>query len=129
MVFRVKIGRFELYNNDVHQNYIIWCNHTEKYIWKYFLIHYLYILTLTSPSPSVFEIVVHFELSVSTAMLFSLMRPFIWYTYCGWSRGSLTSPSAIQVKVVSKTWLRIRTQGPRLHPGRSRKFKNLTMNN
>ena len=29
---------------------------------------------------------------------------------------SLTLPSAIQVKVVSKHWLRIRTQGPRLPP-------------
>ena len=42
---------------------------------------------------------------------------------------SSTSPSAIQVKVVSKHWLRIRTQGPRLPPGRSRKVKISTMNN
>ena len=42
---------------------------------------------------------------------------------------SSTSPSAVQLKVVSKNWLWIRTQGPRLPPGRSRKVKNLTMNN
>ena len=42
---------------------------------------------------------------------------------------SSTSPSAIQVKVVLQNWLRIRTQGPRLPPGRSKKVKNSTMNN
>ena len=42
---------------------------------------------------------------------------------------SSTSPSAIQVNVVSTNWLRIRTEGSRLPPGRSRKVKNSTMNN
>ena len=37
---------------------------------------------------------------------------------------SSTSPSAIQVNVVLKNWLQIRTQGPKLPPGRSRKVKN-----
>ena len=89
MVFNDQIELNELYNFAVHQIYIIWWNHTEKYILKYFLIHFLYILTLTSILPSVFEKVVHFELTVSTAMLFSFMRPFISYTYLGWSRGCL----------------------------------------
>ena len=42
---------------------------------------------------------------------------------------SSTSPSAIKVNVVSKNWLQIRTQGPKLPPGRSRKVTNSTMNN
>ena len=42
---------------------------------------------------------------------------------------SSTSSTAIQVKVVSKNWLRILNQGPRLPPGRSRNVKNSTMNN
>ena len=42
---------------------------------------------------------------------------------------SSTSPSAIKVKEVSKNWLWIRTQGPRLPLARSRKVKYLTMNN
>ena len=42
---------------------------------------------------------------------------------------SSTSPSEIQVKMVSKNGLQIRTQGPELPPGRLRKVKNLTMKN
>ena len=83
------IGSFKLYNFDVHQIYIIWWHHNKKYIWKDFLIHFLYIKTVTSPSLSVFERVVHFELMVSTAKLLSSIRPFIWYTYWGWSKGCL----------------------------------------
>ena len=89
MVFSKKIALFELYNFAVHHIHITWWHHTEKYIWNKFSIHFPYILTFTSPSPSVFERVVHFELTVSTAMLFSSMRPFIWYTYWRWSRGCL----------------------------------------
>ena len=86
LVFSEKIN-IELYNFSIHQIYIIWWHHTEKYIWKYFPIYFQYILTLTSPSPLVFEKVVHCELTASTAMLFSSVRPFIWYTYLRWSRG------------------------------------------
>ena len=89
MVFTEKIGPLYIYNFDVHQIYIIWWHHSEKYIWIDFPIHFPYILTLTSPSPSVSDGMVHFELTVTTAKVLSSMRPFIWYTYWGWSRGCL----------------------------------------
>ena len=89
MIFSQKIGRFTLYNFDVHYIYIISWHHTEKYICKGLFIHFPYILTLTSASPLVFEGVVHFELTVLTAKLLSSIRPFIWYTYWGWSRWCL----------------------------------------
>ena len=87
IVFSDKIGLLELYNFAVHQIHIKWWHHTEKYIWNKFSIHFPYILTLTSPLPSVFERVVHFELTVSTAKLLSSITPLIWYTSLGWSRG------------------------------------------
>ena len=42
---------------------------------------------------------------------------------------SSTSPSAIRVKGLSKNRFHIRTQGPKLPSGRSRKVENSTMNN
>ena len=91
MVFNDQIELNELYNFDVHQIYIICWNHTEKYIWKYVRIHFQYILTLTSPSSSLFLNSCTFwdDIFNSTAILFSLMRPFIWYTYWGWPRKCL----------------------------------------
>ena len=89
ILYSTKKALFELYNFAVHQIHITWWHHTEKYIWNEFSIHFPNILTLTSHSLSVFERVVHFELTVSTAMLFSSIRHFIWYTYLGWSRGCL----------------------------------------
>ena len=56
---------------------------------KIFFINYLYIFTLTLPSHLVFEGVVYFELTVSTAKLLSSIRLIIWYTYWSWSRGCL----------------------------------------
>ena len=130
IIFSDKIELNELYNFVVHQIYIRWWNHTEKYIWKKYL-H-------TFP--------IHFDFDFT--FTFSL-----WRSDTFWADGfnnkvaqldetyhliyilrvvqgvSLTSPSAIHVKVVSKIWLRIRTQGPRLPPRRSSKVKNSTMNN
>ena len=87
IIFSDKIELNELYNFIVHQIYIRWWNHTENYIWKNISIHFLYSLTLTSPSPSVCEKVIHFELTVSTRQLLSSMWPFICSTYWGFSGG------------------------------------------
>ena len=130
MVFSKKIELFELYNLAVHQILILRWLHFEKFNWKFCLIHFQYILSVTSTSPSVSDGVVHFKLTVPTAKLLSSMRPFICFYILGVVQGvSSTSTSGLQIKVVSKNWLQIRTQGPKIPPRRLRKVKNSTKNN
>ena len=82
MIFSAKIEPIELYNfvyikfksdggfvlNNLIQDFLPYISHTFR---------------VTSPSPSVSDKVVHFELTIQTSKLLMSMRPFIWYTYCG----------------------------------------------
>ena len=80
--------------------------------------------------PWISDNVVHFALKFSTAKVAKPDESFhLLYILGVVQRLFLTSPSAIQVKVVSQNWLRIRTQGPKLPPGRSRKVKISSIKN
>ena len=113
MFFCTKILLVELYNFGVHQLYILLWRHLDKYNSTFF-VH------ISS---------IHFDFDFIFAFSFWRKRTFL---ADGWNtnilqlhktfhviyilgvvqRVSSTSPSAIQVKVLSKNWLLIRTQGP-----------------
>ena len=130
ILFSHKRARFTLYNFTAHYIYIISWHHTEKYMWNGFChtfpIHFDFDFTFTFSLWMIGTFWVEgFNNKVS-----QLDWTFYLIYILGVVQGvSSTLPSAIQVKVVSKNWLRIRTQGPRLPPGRSSKVKNSNMKN
>ena len=89
IVFSNMIGRAQYYNCNVHYIYILCTQTMQNFNWKIYSKHFWYIITLTLHLPYFSEGVVHFELTVSIAMLFSSIWPFIWYTYWGQLRGCL----------------------------------------
>ena len=113
MVSGEKIDLFELYNFDVHQIYIAWWYYITKFNWKYFPLYFLYIFGVTLTSFSVSDGVVHVELTVPTAKLLSSIRPFIWYTYWGWSRGCFQLYlQDVRWRCYQKTDIRFGPRGP-----------------
>ena len=130
MVFSQKIGRIKLYklwctSNLHHMVASFWKIHLKKFS-NTFSIHFDFDFTFTFS----FWRNGTFWIDGFNSKVAQLDETFHLIYILGMVQGvSSTSPSAIQVKVVSKNWLRIRNQGPRLPPGRSKKVKNSTMNN
>ena len=121
MVFNQKIGSLILYNFNVPQIYIIYGGIILKntfeqlfpdifhifWLWLYFHLQFVkewYILSLRCQEQCC---------AARDDLSFDIHN-------AGGQRVSSTSPSAIQVKGVSKNLLRIRTQRPLLPPERSR---------
>ena len=120
----------KLYNFGVHQIYLLWWRHLDKYNSTIFVhtfsIHFDFYFTFAFS----FWRKSTFLADCSNTNIAQLDKAFhLIYILEVVQRVSSTSPSAIQVKVLSTNWLLIRTQGPRLPPRRSRKVKNSTMNN
>ena len=128
VIFGKKLGLLELYRIAVHHIHLTWWPNAKRIyfknvftfishtFWHWFHLQFLKVL--------------QFDLTISTVMLYSLSKLFIWYTYWKRSKGCLQIyPKQFRWMWYQQYLFWIQTQELRLLPKRSRIVNNSTMNN